>query len=131
MNPKKFRRYELLEILRLDPRASIRELCDRMLVKAPSQVHGLLQELEQEGLIERNRGKARSVYIVEGAAPKKTEPVGRSKEKKRKAAQERFTRIKQSPDRLAKKIEEVVRKAENKAAKFIDGEQWFLREYSQ
>ena len=61
--PKLYRRYELLEEIRKDPRASIRELCEAMGIRAPSQIHGLLRELEEEGLIMREPYLARSIQI--------------------------------------------------------------------
>ena len=61
--PKLYRRYELLEEIRKDPRASIRELCEAMGIRAPSQIHGLLRELEEEGLIAREPHLARSIQI--------------------------------------------------------------------
>jgi len=61
--PKLYRRYELLEEIRKDTRASIRELCEAMGIRAPSQIHGLLRELEEEGLIAREPHLARSIQI--------------------------------------------------------------------
>jgi len=61
--PKLYRRYELLEKIRKDPRASIRELCEAMGIRAPSQIHSLLRELEEEGLIAREPRLARSIQI--------------------------------------------------------------------
>lgn len=60
---KLYRRYELLEEIRKYPRASIRELCEAMDIRAPSQIHGLLRELEEEGLIVREPRLARSIQI--------------------------------------------------------------------
>ena len=47
--PKLYRRYELLEEIRKDPRASIRELCEAMGIRAPSQIHGLLRSWKKRG----------------------------------------------------------------------------------
>ncbi len=61
--PKLHREYELLSVLRNDPRMSIQEMCDAMGIKAKSHVHGLLKKLEDEGLIQREPNLSRSVSI--------------------------------------------------------------------
>lgn len=63
---KSFRQYELLELIRQDPRASIRELGARMTppLSSTSSVWRYLNQLEVEGLVTRREG-ARGIYIGE------------------------------------------------------------------
>lgn len=104
------RRYDLLEEIRKDQRASIRELADRMQIKSSSQVYGLLRELEDEGLIRRN------------TSPRQTSTKKRTPAKEKRRAPRR-----QTPAQLEKAIERVVRNAENKAMTLRDGQTWHLR----
>lgn len=68
--PKEFREYDLLAILREDPRMSIQEMCDATGIKAKSHVHGLLKKLEDQGLIRREPVLSRSVQIGGERRPK-------------------------------------------------------------
>lgn len=63
---KSHREYELLDLIRQDPRASIRELGERMTppLSSSSSVWRYLNELELQGLVTRREG-ARGIYIGE------------------------------------------------------------------
>ena len=115
MRPKLYRRYELLAEIRKDPRASIRELCDVMGIRAPSQVHSLLRKLEEEGVIVREPRLARSIQIG-GERRAKTEMKARHvaltiRNKKRQTEPVQPKAKKQTPDQLEAAIERVVQEA--------------------
>ena len=123
MRPKLHRRYELLAEIRKDPRASIRELCDVMGIRAPSQVHGLLRELEEEGLIVREPRLARSIQIG-GARQPRNEMKARHHSMKEKNVErkrdEGWRNQKQTEAQLKAAIERVVRKAQTYEAAGVD-----------
>lgn len=119
--PKLYRRYEVLEEIRKDPRVSIRELCARTGIKAKSQIVGLLKELEDEGLITRSR-LARSIQLGGVPAPVKSKAVKSKatvrtvRQKPARKPQEdmySWSSRKQTDAELQAAIERVVRKAQN------------------
>lgn len=125
-NKKLHRRYELLAEIRKDERASIRELADRMQIKSPSQVYGLLRELEDEGLIRREERLARSIQL--GGQPRaKSKMKARHTSPAKTSAKKRRAPRRQSPTQLEKAIDKVVRDAQSKAMTVRDGQTWHLR----
>lgn len=134
------RRYEVLEEICKDPRASIRELCKRLRIKSPSHVHGLLCELEAEGLISREPGLARSISLS-GSRRAKSEMKARRTASVKKTVRsprpakrrvgdrkcdEGWKNNRQTAERLQERIEMVASRA---ATDFTGG--WVLREHRQ
>ncbi|MBI5933299.1 MAG: MarR family transcriptional regulator [Chloroflexi bacterium] len=111
---KKYRRYEVFNVLKAKPTASIKELCKATGIKWPSHVHALLQELENEGLIERKPYHLDEIKIVAEPAKPTPEPQKRRRRRSQPVNITWTVRSKQTPAQLEKAIERVVRMAQEK-----------------
>lgn len=124
--PKSNRRYEALALLQEDPRMSMRELAARMSLKAVSCAWRYVDELEKEGLISRNAGEARGIFIGERPhgswehAHKTRTTVERVVKRSPKVSMARrmddqMQRVKKSKSRLdeAHRIDEIVKNAKS------------------
>lgn len=106
------RRFDVLNALRENERASIRELCE-MTGMAPSNLWYHLHELEREGYIINNHGKARNIRIVDVVTRMKKEASEKMSQARRKVAlKSQMERAQKSKSRLseAERIEKVVEK---------------------
>lgn len=109
---KGHRREDVLNALRENERASIRELCE-MTGMVSSNVWYHLHELEREGKIINNHGKARSIRIVDVVKRMKQEASQKMSIARRKVAlKSQMERAQKSKSRLseAERIEKVVEK---------------------
>ena len=64
MSEKKQQLYRYLVENIFDSPPSVRELCEALSIKSTSQVHKLLHELEEEGLITIAKGKRRNISLT-------------------------------------------------------------------
>lgn len=63
MSDKKQQLYRYLVENSFDSPPTVRELCEALDIKSTSQVHKLLHELEEDGLININKGKRRNIAL--------------------------------------------------------------------
>lgn len=116
---KGHRREDVLNALRENERASIRELCE-MTGMVSSNVWYHLHELEREGKIINNHGKARSIRIVDVVKRMKQEASQKMSIARRKVAlKSQMERAQKSKSRLseAERIELVAAKAQDDSSR--------------